>query len=211
SLYNAGKGLQFAVEFTPLPVTSDKKARKNAKAKTIKKLFFVHEDSELRHMLYAALAALSREDLSFSCIPRSDSYTSLSLDIPGPFQRITPSETWSTCNADYEIMMITEACKKTDPPTIKITLSEMKPHEAGDEEYHHQSSDDKAPQKKKKKTKTYEPSEEEIEQAEIIVKLNAEWKCEDRHCKRSPCFPDRETGKHVHLTHFHLQTWAAAI
>lgn len=57
---------------------------------------------------------------------------------------------------------------------------------------------------------TFEPTEEEVEQNEFIVKLNAEWKCEDRSCKRFICFPDRTSGKHVHLTHMHLQTWAAA-
>ena len=58
---------------------------------------------------------------------------------------------------------------------------------------------------------TYEPSPEDIEQNELIMKLTAKWRCNDRTCKRFTSFLDKTTAKHVHLTHFHLQTWAAAV
>ncbi|KAJ7727450.1 hypothetical protein B0H16DRAFT_1894423 [Mycena metata] len=56
-----------------------------------------------------------------------------------------------------------------------------------------------------------EPSKEEVEQNKLIKKINAEWKCQDRTCRRFVCFPDRVTGQHVPVTHFHSPTWAAAI
>ncbi|KAJ7752306.1 hypothetical protein B0H16DRAFT_1459900 [Mycena metata] len=64
---------------------------------------------------------------------------------------------------------------------------------------------------KTKKQKTFEPSEEEVEQNELIKKINTEWKCQDRTCRHFVCFPDHVTGKHVSVTHFHSATWAAAI
>ncbi|KAJ7629159.1 hypothetical protein DFH06DRAFT_1141163 [Mycena polygramma] len=60
-----------------------------------------------------------------------------------------------------------------------------------------ESSEDEGRARGKKKSKTYEPSEEEVEQNEIIKNLNDQWKCEDQHCRNFVCFPDR--------------TWSAAI
>ncbi|KAJ7613762.1 hypothetical protein DFH06DRAFT_1369381 [Mycena polygramma] len=209
SIYNEGAGLQFTVEFS-LVLDAKKAARKNAKRKVLKKSFYVHEDTHLSHMLTAAIAALGREDtLSFCWIPRRDEYTSTTFDIDSMTYTIPKTafkDMGLTCDKDYEILL-KEATKKTVPETIKIAIEELKSETADDDE----SSEDEGRARGKKKHKTYEPSEEELEQNEIIKNLNAAWKCEDRRCKHFLCFPDRVSAKHVHITHLHLQTWSAAI
>ncbi|KAJ7168113.1 hypothetical protein C8R43DRAFT_945370 [Mycena crocata] len=110
---------------------------------------------------------------------------------------------------DYKAML-KHARKKAVPEVITISMAELKKHEEGDDD--ESSSDEETAKKKKKTAKNFEPMEEEVEQIKLIAKLTAQWKCEDRRqCKRTPCFPDRVSAKHVHLTHFHLSTWSAAI
>ncbi|KAJ7872390.1 hypothetical protein B0H13DRAFT_2349499 [Mycena leptocephala] len=173
SQYNDCKGLQFTVEFAPLPNPS-KKTWKNAKPKLKRKTIFVHEDSALSHMLYEAIKALHRkDDLSFSWTPRDDKYTSTTIDIQNMTYTIPKTqfkEMALTSNKDYDVLLA-EVMKKAKPETVKIS-----PHELGDDDK--DSSEDKAAHKKKKQ-KTYEPTEEEVEQNELIKNLNAEWKCED--------------------------------
>ncbi|KAJ7604763.1 hypothetical protein B0H17DRAFT_1154425 [Mycena rosella] len=152
SLYNDGQGLQFTVELTLLP---DEKARKNAKAKVIKKNLYVHEDSAFNHLLYMAIKIFRREDdLSFSFLPRDDQYDSTTIDIPGMTYTIPKStfkEMALTCDADYQ-SMLTAARKKEVPETINICMAELKPHEEGDND--EQSSDDEeAPRKEEKEDK----------------------------------------------------------
>jgi hypothetical protein len=52
---------------------------------------------------------------------------------------------------------------------------------------------------------------EEIEQDEDIARLTRLYTCEDRSCTYAICYPAPPDGKHIHLTHLHLNTWAAAI
>ncbi|KAJ7116722.1 hypothetical protein C8R44DRAFT_739404 [Mycena epipterygia] len=107
-----------------------------------------------------------------------------------------------TCEDNYKTLLA-EVQKKAAPDAVKNMLDGTKELEDNDE----QTSEDEQP--RKKKGKTYEPSAEEVEQTEFIAKLQAQWKCNDHTCKQFLC-SDKTTAKHVHLTHFHLQTWAAA-
>ncbi|KAG1752781.1 hypothetical protein EDB19DRAFT_1627722, partial [Suillus lakei] len=54
-------------------------------------------------------------------------------------------------------------------------------------------------------------STEEIAQDQHIVNLQNKYHCEDQACPYDLCYPSGPTAKHVHLTHKHLQTWAAAM
>ncbi|KAJ7146671.1 hypothetical protein C8R44DRAFT_724417 [Mycena epipterygia] len=152
--------------------------------------------------------------LTFSWIPRTGIYASNMIDIPGMTYTIPKSQFKDmslTCEADYKIFLL--KCKRKPLrrlskfawPRSRWML--IMQYVAGDDD-DEPSSEDERP--RKKKGKTYEPSAEEVEQTEIIAKLQARWKCNDRSCKRFLCFPDKTTAKHVHSTHFHLQTWAAA-
>ncbi|KAJ7441185.1 hypothetical protein B0H11DRAFT_2351170 [Mycena galericulata] len=216
SQYNDGRGLQFTVEFTgliPRPAHG-KKTRKNAKRLVLKKTIYVHEDSELNNLLNTFFRALDRHEgddaLTFSWLPRTGAYSSPTIDIPNMTYSIpkTPFKDMSlTCEKDYETLIgEVKKLKKPDPDLVKICMAELK-HPGGEDD-DDESSDDEQP--RRKKGKTYEPSAEEVEQTEFIVKLQARWKCNDRRCKRFLCFPDKTTAKHVHLTHLHLQSWAAA-
>lgn len=54
------------------------------------------------------------------------------------------------------------------------------------------------------------PTAEEVVQNENISRLTRLYGCEDRSCSYMTCRPNPD-GKHTHLTHLHLNTWAAAI
>ncbi|KAJ7759965.1 hypothetical protein B0H16DRAFT_1720187 [Mycena metata] len=218
SRYNEGRGLLFSLEFTPVPpplLPGEKKPRKNArKLPPIKKTFYLHEDLELNYLLHSVIKSLGREEgedqLTFSWNPRNGTYSSQDLDIDGMTYTVVRSQLkdMSLSNkSDYQILLDEATKKDSTAPLIKIFLSELKNANAGAD---NDSSEEEDTQRKKKKKKVYEPSPEEIEQTEFILKLQNEWKCEDKKCKRFICFPDRTTGRCVHLTHFHLQTWAAA-
>lgn len=55
------------------------------------------------------------------------------------------------------------------------------------------------------------PSKEETAQAKIIQELERRYCCEDKQCATTPCYVTGPNADHVHLTHMHLRTWAAAI
>ncbi|KAJ7712083.1 hypothetical protein B0H16DRAFT_1900261 [Mycena metata] len=213
SIYNDGQGLQFKLEFI-LREKAD--GRKNAKHKTVKKSFYVHEDSALNHMLNEAIKVLGREDSLFFCyIPRTDTYTSTTIDFSSLTYTIPKTlfkEMGLSSDKDYDIML-KEAKKKAKPEIIHISMMEAEPESGGsDKENNDEEGDEEGGRgRKRKKQKTFEPSEEEVEQNELIKKINTEWKCQDRTCRRFVCFPDRVTGQHVPVTHFHSSTWAAAI
>ncbi|KAF8140816.1 hypothetical protein K438DRAFT_2030390 [Mycena galopus ATCC 62051] len=210
SVYNDGRGLKFTVEFTGL-FPAGKKKRKNGRRPVIKKSIYIHEDSELSTLLGGAVRALGRDQgddsLSYSWSPRTGVYSSGSIDIPNMTYTIPKTQFKDmslTCESEYKDLL-TEVMKKTAPDAVKITMSELQPGEEDDE-----TSSEEEQRPKKKKGKSADPSPEELEQTEFIIKLQARWKCNDRTCKRFLCYPDKTTAKHVHLTHFHLQTWAAA-
>ncbi|KAJ7720186.1 hypothetical protein B0H16DRAFT_1896909 [Mycena metata] len=218
SRYNEGRGLLFSLEFTPVPpllLLGGKKPRKNArKLPPMKKTFYLHEDLELNDLLHSVIKSLGCEEgedqLTFSWNPRNGTYSSQDLAIDGMTYTVVRSQLkdMSLSNkSDYQILLDEATKKDSTAPLIKIFLSELKNANAGAD---NDSSEEEDTQRKKKKKKVYEPSPEEIEQTEFILKLQNEWKCEDKKCKRFICFPDRTTGRCVHLTHFHLQTWEQA-
>jgi Flp pilus assembly protein TadB len=54
------------------------------------------------------------------------------------------------------------------------------------------------------------PNTEELEQNENISCLTRLYACKDHSCTYMTCRVNSD-GKHTHLTHLHLNTWAAAI
>lgn len=65
SLYNDDQGIQVHIKFTPLlPVlAAGEKCRKNATAKTISKVTYLHEDVPFHDGLAKVLVVIKREDL----------------------------------------------------------------------------------------------------------------------------------------------------
>ena len=55
------------------------------------------------------------------------------------------------------------------------------------------------------------PSTEEVAQAQLIQELERRYRCEDKHCGKTPCFVAGPDAEHIHLTHMHLRIWVAAI
>ncbi|KAJ7879702.1 hypothetical protein B0H13DRAFT_2051050 [Mycena leptocephala] len=203
SQYNDGRRLQFNVEFTgliPLPAPG-KKTRKNAKKPVTKKTIYVHEDSELNTLLNTIFRALNRHEgdnaLSFSWLPRTGAYLSGHIDIR--------NITYTIPKGQFKDMSLTS---EDDYKTLWRKCKRKQYVVDGDD--NDDSTSEEEEQHPKKKGKTYEPSPEELEQTEFIKKLQAKYKCNDRGCRQFLCFPDKTTAKHVHLTHFHQATWAAA-
>ncbi|KAI0037783.1 hypothetical protein FA95DRAFT_1613884 [Auriscalpium vulgare] len=67
------------------------------------------------------------------------------------------------------------------------------------------------PRRAKKKQKKHEPSDEELAQDDIIIKLQGQYRCEDGTCSSTYCFLGGPNAKHIKLTPLHFRTWAAAI
>lgn len=61
------------------------------------------------------------------------------------------------------------------------------------------------------KKKTKGPSDEEVAQDKVIVNLQVLYRCEDRKCSYDFCWLAGSNTTHIHLTHLHLRTWAAAL
>ena len=61
------------------------------------------------------------------------------------------------------------------------------------------------------KKKTKGPSDEEVAQDKVIVNLQILYRCEDRKCSYDFCWLAGDNAAHIHLTHLHLRTWAAAL
>ena len=55
------------------------------------------------------------------------------------------------------------------------------------------------------------PSHVEELQAELIQELEHCHHCKDHCCGMTPCYVNGPDAEHIHLTHMHLHTWAAAI
>ena len=55
------------------------------------------------------------------------------------------------------------------------------------------------------------PTPEEINQNKDIACLTQRYACKDQLCKFTTCYPMPPDAIHIHLTHLHLNMWAAAI
>ncbi|KAF8958724.1 hypothetical protein BDZ97DRAFT_1915991 [Flammula alnicola] len=211
SLYNNGKGIKMTLLFTPLiaPLEPGKKRRANAKPPVMTRIDHFHEDVPLRDFLIKALTSLKREDL-FECswlfqgqeLDDADSF-SLSYTIP---RRVT-DQVVVVNEKDYK-QMVEEASNKS-PFEVKLYVVENKTGNGDDNSEEEAEHEEATGSRKKQKTSL--PSKEETAQAKIIQELERRHRCEDRQCGKTPCYVAGANAEHIHLTHMHLRTWAAAI
>ncbi|KJA25411.1 hypothetical protein HYPSUDRAFT_109643, partial [Hypholoma sublateritium FD-334 SS-4] len=212
SLYNDGKGIKMTILFTPLvtPTDAGKKRRANAKPLVMTKIEYFHEDVPLRDFLTKILASLKRQDLFESSwlfqgheLDRGDCFA-LSYTIP---RRVTDQVVIGD-GKDYK-EMVHEASSKL-PHEVKVYMVENQIG-GGDNDAREEEGDDEEVTGSRKKQKTNVPSKEETAQAKIIQELERRYRCEDKQCATTPCYVTGPNADHVHLTHMHLRTWAAAI
>ncbi|EDR07888.1 uncharacterized protein LACBIDRAFT_298195 [Laccaria bicolor S238N-H82] len=212
SLYNNNKGIKMTIVFTPLlpPPDPRKKRRANAKATVVTKIDHFHEDVPLRDFLSKTIGTnLKRDDLFENLwlfqgqeLDDADSF-SLSYTIP---RRVTDVVDIDN-DKDY-VQMVTEATNKP-PFEVKLFIVENQIGNGADELEEEAEHEEAAASRKKQKTSI--PSREETAQAKIIQDLEHRHRCEDRQCGKTPCYVAGPNAKHIHLTHMHLHTWAAAI
>ncbi|KAF8812901.1 hypothetical protein BYT27DRAFT_7004650, partial [Phlegmacium glaucopus] len=210
SLYNNSKGIKMTLLFTPLiaPLETGKKRRANAKPPVTTKIKYFHEDILLCDFLIKALDSIKRHDL-FECSwifqgreLDTDDCLTLSYTIP---QRVTDQVIVSN-QRDYK-QMIDEITSKS-PFKVKVYIVENKT--GGEDDSEEEAEHDKVTGSRKKQ-KNNPPSKEEVAQTKIIQELERQYHCEDKQCGMTPCYVTGPNAEHVHLTHMHLRTWAAAI
>ncbi|KAF9243074.1 hypothetical protein BU15DRAFT_59953 [Melanogaster broomeanus] len=205
SLYNDGKGIQFSVQFTPLPppVKAGEKRRKNAKAKPINALMYIHEENSFMNFITLCLTKFKRVELPAALHGGRLVNTPLDMKYTIPHTPLHDIELQS--KEDFAEMI--EQVTNTAKAAVKVFIDEIKLEtEDNDEDDDDEATIVASAAAKKKK----ETLPEELEQAELIDQLSILYKCEDRSCKFNICWVS-EAGQHLHLTHQHLRAWAAAI
>lgn len=124
SLFNNGEGLRVAVEYQalPLPLKPGDKRRKNAKASTVTKAIFVHENDDLFAFLRIAFDALAL-DLEWGIDPTTEKFDYFFYDMRLSLMRSTLKDVVIMSDKDYR-SVIDEAVKR-DNPQLKVSLTEL--------------------------------------------------------------------------------------
>ncbi|KIJ10704.1 hypothetical protein PAXINDRAFT_52348, partial [Paxillus involutus ATCC 200175] len=205
SLYNNGKGVQFSVQFTPLPlpVKTGEKRCKNAKAKPINALMYIHEDNSFMNFITLCLIKFKCAELPAGLCGGRLVNTPLDMKYTIPRTPLHNIELQS--NEDFT--EIIEQVTNTAKAAVKVSIEEIKVDLDNDEDEDNKATTTTSATAKKKKVET---PPEELEQAELIDQLRILYKCEDWSCKFNICWV-AEAGQHLHLTHQHLRAWAATI
>ncbi|KAF8970923.1 hypothetical protein BDZ97DRAFT_1901917 [Flammula alnicola] len=219
SIHNDGKGIQLSVSFIGLlpPPKAGEKRRANAKPPVTTKVVYVHENSSFIQGLVKILwQSLQRKDLCQGGLDRHGNLrekTAAMFSLEYTIPRTQLKDIAMVSEDDWETFL--EEAGKKPSAQVKLTIKEkLTPEaEAALKERAEESEDeDDGNSKSKKKKKKHVPTEEEINQDAIIKRLTEIHMCEDRKCTfAGPCWVDAENTAHIHLTHLHLRTWAAAI
>ncbi|KDR86168.1 hypothetical protein GALMADRAFT_51755 [Galerina marginata CBS 339.88] len=210
SPYNEGKGIQISASLHGLlPIAkSGEKRRANAKAPVTTKVLYLHEKTPFINGLLEIIGHnLKRKDLCKGGVDRHGNLNGASLalfSLEYSIPRTQLKDVDLLSENDWETFLA-EAGKKPSAQG-KLVIRE-KPVTNQAEELDNEDENDK-----KKKKKKHVPTAEEVEQDTIIKRLTEIHMCEDRKCTfTGPCWVDAENTAHIHLTHLHLRTWAAAI
>jgi hypothetical protein len=124
--YNDGKGIWFALTFTPLPPPpkAGTKRRANGKKKAVSVIFYMHEVSEMYDMLCEAMAVVKRQDIPFTVTP-SGKLETLAFEVTYSIPRGAKDITLSS-EQDY-VEMISQAKKKPGfSAEVKLSIEEVK-------------------------------------------------------------------------------------
>ena len=127
SAHNDGDGVKAQITFMPLvPLQNPgKRARANAKAVSISKFSYFHEDYELRDFLVKIITALDRLDLlEFSWLYNGELDTPNSFTVTYTIPRRVTAQVAIVKDTDY-VAMMKEAVKKKDAE-IKVFITEHK-------------------------------------------------------------------------------------
>ncbi|KAF7329398.1 hypothetical protein MKEN_00201400 [Mycena kentingensis (nom. inval.)] len=122
SLYNNGKGVQYALELQPLPIPAAPPKKTMKKAPLVKRAAYIHEADNFADVLETALAKLERPDLDFIVVAGQLRTKFFTVNISVPYGGITnqPLKT----KAEFDNALEKATGRKT--PTIKLCFDELK-------------------------------------------------------------------------------------
>ncbi|KAH7919553.1 hypothetical protein BV22DRAFT_1199411 [Leucogyrophana mollusca] len=209
SEYNNGKGIEVSVTFTPLPPppAAGQKRRKNARARSVNRVLYIHETATLQTLLDTTFDNLGLGNkLAYGIGNRSGALSPHNFSITYSIQRTNYKDVTIVGIQDFD--KIKEVVVEHRAPAFKLTITEFKPEEDGEgAENDEEEADEEEPARKK----AAGPNAEEMEQNEIIKKLTQQYTCEDRTCTFRICYTAPPDAQHIHLTPLHLNTWASAM
>ncbi|KAG1875974.1 hypothetical protein C8R48DRAFT_591706, partial [Suillus tomentosus] len=209
SLCNDEKGMKFTVLLTPLQ-PFDPKRRRNVKPTTITKIVYVHEDMSMKDMIIKVLDTIKQCNLLQTSWLYAGSRLEGSNSLTFTYNVYhSQNKDVSLDNEDDYLELCTQV-QSARKAEFTLKLAEQKVV-TGDNLTEDEQDDDEENENPRKKRKQHVPSTEEIAQDQHIVSLQNKYRCEDQSCPYDLCYPSGPTAKHVHLTHKHLRTWAAAM
>ncbi|KAF9497666.1 hypothetical protein BDN71DRAFT_1429353 [Pleurotus eryngii] len=179
------------------------KCRKNAKPKPLNTVFYVHEDANLETFFNCLLDTLKDNSIGFECYENGDLYANFEAEYSIPCTNI---KNVAIHSADDYLSLMEHAVKKAHPE-VKLTVTEIKVTLDDEEDTDGEAEEES--ERSRKRPKKNEPTPEEVEQTENIVKLKTLYQCEDRSCPYDICWPHSTLKKHINLTHTHFLEWAS--
>ncbi|KIM74431.1 hypothetical protein PILCRDRAFT_92599 [Piloderma croceum F 1598] len=222
SNFNDGKGIKVSLCFTPLllPLTNGKKCRKNAKATPENRVFFLHEDQTLQNLVDRAIDSINKTDKLTYCVGnRSGLFAGDNFTLKYTINCSDSKDIQITNLMDFANLI--NEIKQLNPPAagfklfmndasadLKLNSMDSLHQEHGEDDDEDSDEDDQENPTKKKNSG---PTPEELSQNENIARLTRMYACKDWSCKFTTCYPMPPDVTHIHLTHLHLNTWAAAI
>ncbi|KAJ7678311.1 hypothetical protein DFH06DRAFT_1423066 [Mycena polygramma] len=176
---------------------NEPKRRSNARAEKIKTHVYLHEKRRLGDVLDAVIKAIvvgqelrtTRFKVNWT-ISRTD-YKNMQLA--------------SVKDFDELVKQVMEKAKAVVTLEMKEEALEVAPSASDAAEATSNADGSDRPAKKQKVTA------EEEEMSDIIAQLHSSQRCSDQTCTSQYCFVGNATAKHVRLTPFLLNIWAAAI
>ncbi|KAJ7867821.1 hypothetical protein B0H13DRAFT_1897408 [Mycena leptocephala] len=210
SEYNEGKGINYVITFQPQlpPLQPNEKRRSNARAEPIKRSIYLHEKSILAELLEATITAIGRNG--------PDDKSMLFKIVNKELRTTRFNVTWSIARTEHKKMqlasvddydeLVKQVCNKAKPvATLEIRECEREEAPTTTDGTVERNGNGESTGKKRKVTA------EEEEMTGIIAQLHGTQRCSDQTCTSRYCFVGNATAKHIRLTPFLLNIWAAAI
>jgi len=129
SLFNDGKGIKVAVSFQPIlpPLKPGEKRRKNAKAKVINRIVYIHEEKSLSEFLDIVIDDIDKaSNLSFSIANRSGLLDTDSFTLEYTINRSDSKDIPIRYTADYKTLIDEIMTLNRVASSFKLLVTEQK-------------------------------------------------------------------------------------
>jgi hypothetical protein len=214
-----------------LPTAGVKRRKNAAGPKAISKVLYIHEDMKFRDMLNKFVLTFDRQDFFDHMSFLRGEIVRVPFELRYTIARTASKNIELQTIADYTVMLaevimkprpaivmfILEIKVKVQLRTLYVTSRLLSTlylqglHQGEGDEASEKDDDEAGLGDGVAKKKVKGPSTEEAAQDKFIANLQVLYRCEDRKCSYDFCWPDATHARHIHLTHLHLRTWAAAL